>query len=64
MELLQILEEVCEKNRWGRPTYHHLSTVGSNTAVADGSGDVQLFACKVSHLPNSLRAGYWKLNFL
>src|SRR6218665_1808943 len=50
-----MLEEVCEKNRWGRPTYHHLSTVGSNTAVADGSGDVQLFACKVSQLPNSLR---------
>lgn len=43
----QILEEVCEKNRWGKPTYHLLKTIRNNTAAADGSGDVQLFAFKV-----------------
>lgn len=39
----QLLEEICQKNGWGTPSFQLHSTV-----TRDGSGDVQLFLYKVT----------------
>ncbi|KAL3842384.1 hypothetical protein ACJMK2_020404 [Sinanodonta woodiana] len=39
----QILEEVCQRNGWGVPSYQLHSTI-----TTDGSGDMQLFLFKVT----------------